>query len=152
MKYKDIVFDVPDSSTDYKDILTSISHYELTISDSKALKELLKYNNIKASCSGAFYDKDGINSMYLFIPFVDSAVASFLVIFGLIGLLMMLLMFTFGLIYKLLFIFTLFFFLIINYLNYWILNLNQLEKAKHCSYFLFLHLFFLFHQYLLKMS
>ncbi|KAG4092917.1 hypothetical protein H8356DRAFT_1321702 [Neocallimastix lanati (nom. inval.)] len=67
------VFDVPDSSTDYKDILTPISHYELTISDSKALKELLKYNNIKASCSGAFYDKDGINSMYLFIPFVDSA-------------------------------------------------------------------------------
>ena len=109
MKYKDIVFDVPDSSTDYKDILTSISHYELTISDSIALKELLKYNNIKASCSGAFYDKDGINSMYLFIPFVDSAVASLLVIFGLIGLLMMSLMFTFGLIYKLLFIFILFF-------------------------------------------
>ena len=36
MKYKDIVFDVPNSSTDYKDILTPISHYELTISDSKA--------------------------------------------------------------------------------------------------------------------
>ncbi|KAG4097427.1 hypothetical protein H8356DRAFT_1354024 [Neocallimastix lanati (nom. inval.)] len=36
------VFDVPDSSTDYKDILTSISHYELTISDSKALKEYIK--------------------------------------------------------------------------------------------------------------
>ncbi|ORY26919.1 hypothetical protein LY90DRAFT_513605 [Neocallimastix californiae] len=78
MKYKDIVFDVPDSSTDYKDILTPISHYELAISDSKALKELLKYNNIKTSCSGAFYDKDGINSMYLFIPLVDSAVASLL--------------------------------------------------------------------------
>ncbi|KAG4088958.1 hypothetical protein H8356DRAFT_957541 [Neocallimastix lanati (nom. inval.)] len=72
MKCKDIIFDVPNSSTDYKDILTPISHYELTISDSKALKELLKYNNIKASCSGALYDKDGINSMYLFIPFVDS--------------------------------------------------------------------------------
>jgi len=77
MKCKDIVFDVPNSSTDYKDILTPISHYELTISDSKALKELLKYNNIKASCSGALYDKDGINSMYLFIPFVDSVVAFF---------------------------------------------------------------------------
>ena len=77
MKCKDIVFDVPNSSTDYKDILTPISHYELTISDSKALKELLKYNNTKASCSGALYDKDGINSMYLFIPFVDSVVAFF---------------------------------------------------------------------------
>ncbi|KAL6590233.1 hypothetical protein U3516DRAFT_790009 [Neocallimastix sp. 'constans'] len=33
---EDIVFDVPNSSTDYKDILTPISHYELTISDSKA--------------------------------------------------------------------------------------------------------------------
>ncbi|KAG4083701.1 hypothetical protein H8356DRAFT_967603 [Neocallimastix lanati (nom. inval.)] len=74
MKCKDIIFDVPNSSTDYKDILTPISHYELTISDSKALKELLKYNNIKASCSGALYYKDGINSMYLFIPFVDSVI------------------------------------------------------------------------------
>jgi len=78
MKCKDIVFDVPNSSTDYKDILTPISHYELSISDSKA---------------------------HLLIVLL----LSILVTFGLIGLLMILLMFTFGLIYKLLFTFTLFF-------------------------------------------
>ena len=35
--------------SDYKGTLTPISHYEPTISDSKALKELLKFNNTKAS-------------------------------------------------------------------------------------------------------
>jgi len=77
MKGKDIVFDVPNSSIDYKGTLTPISHYEPTIADSTALKELLKFNNTKASCAGALYDKEGINSMYLFIPFVDSIVAFF---------------------------------------------------------------------------
>ena len=77
MKCKDIVFDVPNSSTDYKDILTPISHYKLSISDSKA---------------------------HLLIVLLLSILATF----GLIGLLMILLMFTFGLIYKLLFTFILF--------------------------------------------
>jgi len=77
MKGENIFFDIPNSSTDYKGVITPISHYLSNIKDKDDLVELMKFNNTQNSCAGAIYKKDGINSMYLFIPFVDSIAAFF---------------------------------------------------------------------------
>ncbi|OUM69206.1 hypothetical protein PIROE2DRAFT_19724 [Piromyces sp. E2] len=75
MNGKDITFDIPTSSTDYAGTVTPSSHYLVSISDNSNLVEIMKYNNTEASCAGAIYKKDGISSMYLFIPYVDSIAA-----------------------------------------------------------------------------
>jgi hypothetical protein len=77
MKGNDVFFEIPNSSVDSVGTVTSVGHYEPTITDPSALEEFLKYNNTEAGCAGAIYKKDGVNSMYIFIPFVDSIAAFF---------------------------------------------------------------------------
>jgi len=75
MKGKDIVFDVTNTSADSTGAATNVGHYEPTITDTSSLVEFLKFNSTGGACAGAIYKKDGINSMYIFVPFVDSIIA-----------------------------------------------------------------------------
>jgi len=75
MKGKDIVFDIPINSIDSTGVVNPVTHYLPTIAEPANFVEFLKYNNTESSCAGAIYKSNGIGSMYLFIPFIDSIAA-----------------------------------------------------------------------------
>jgi hypothetical protein len=78
MKGKDVFFDVTNTSADSTGSATAVGHYEPTIADPSSLEEFLKFNTTANACAGAIYKKDGINSMYVFVPFVDSIIAFYI--------------------------------------------------------------------------
>ncbi|ORX61092.1 hypothetical protein BCR36DRAFT_579152 [Piromyces finnis] len=77
MKGKDVIFEIPNSSTDSAGVVTPSTHYLATITEKENFVEFMKYNNNEASCAGAIYKKDGVCNMYLFIPFIDSIAGFF---------------------------------------------------------------------------
>jgi len=65
------IFNISDSTG----VVNPVTHYLPTIAEPANFVEFLKYNNTESSCAGAIYKSNGIGSMYLFIPFIDSIAA-----------------------------------------------------------------------------